>query len=331
MEYSDLYKKGIKHLDDDLYEIVHCLHSGESVCLCSALQMGDVRLMDYLAYVLARQDEFNVIYDANGELDENTLKAQLKKSSKKSVIIIPYLSYKNTQFRDYFQRLLTHDRGNILSVTRLYYDFLKNPADHIFTHTVKPISFVKIRKPLNFELTRSVIETRRILNGWNIPKKFERDIYSYSGGIIGLIKQLCSYIDKFANLSAPDVLIYPPVVRVLADQKLAFDTLDTKRLKLLGLLNKNGKISGSLLENYINDITPQQNKELAPLLQDILNYLVKNKGSVVSIADIDLKTTPAGEISLWRIYKAISRLKKATAAKYVIRNIKGKGYILKER
>lgn len=34
--------------------------------------------------------------------------------------------------------------------------------------------------------------------------------------------------------------------------------------------------------------------------------------------------------SIWGIYKSISRFKKSIEGKYILQNVKGKGYILKE-
>ncbi len=233
MSYTTLYKKGLTHLDRDLGEIINTLANRESVVLCSP-NMGDTRLLDYLANRLKDQEKYHIIYDKKGDLTVEEIETFLSKyENEVKLIILPHLSHKGKDFLSYINRLGSFKRDDILMVSALEYDFLHNPQKYF--HSGAPMSHLIIRKPLNYQLTESVIESRRKLNNWNIPKKFNQEIYRLSGGLIGLIKYICSFIDKNGEIDEEELLLSPSIVRCLSSLKVGFDTLDMNLLKNLDM------------------------------------------------------------------------------------------------
>ncbi|MEA3357762.1 MAG: helix-turn-helix domain-containing protein [Patescibacteria group bacterium] len=326
--YTELYKKGIKHLDDDLQDIINHLDSGESICLCSP-NMGDTRLIDYLAFTLSRSAKYHLIYDVNGELDEDEL--QFKIDSQKTtptLILIPRYMNKKKKFRDYFKKTVTY-KTNLQSVVSLEYDFLKRPD--MYFDSGKAMSYTKIRNPFNLEMTKSVIESRRFLNNWIVPVGVEKEIYALSGGVTGLIKHICSYVDKYGKVNVDELICYPPVVRTLADLKLAFDILDDVHLHQLGYINKKGIVNGVLLSRYLQTGSKLNSFNISVPMQELLDFLLSRKGELVTVVEIDEHINAEGDFSMWGTYKLISRLRSAIKEKYDIQNVKGKGYILKDK
>lgn len=329
--YKKLYNEGIKYLHTDLEDIIHALDSGESVCLCSAYKMGDRRLIDYLAYYLGHSTDYYVIYDENNSLDVSSLEKQIRLArNKKIIILLPTYPYKSREFQTFFQKFMFNQKNKYLSVILLHHDFLVDPTAY-FPDSISPISYVKMRRPLNFEMTRAVIEARRRLNGWNIPKKFEGDIYKDSGGIIGLIKRLCSYVDKYGNLELSDLLSYPPIVSTLSYLKGQFDCLDERNLRKLGLIDRDGEPKGDLLRSYIFRSSPGRGLALSPSQARLLDLFLRKKGEIVSMDQIDECLRYDGDYSMWGTYQSISRFKRAILRVYRLENVRGKGYILTDR
>jgi len=326
--YLDLYKIGIQHLDADLNDLIDVLNKNESICLCSAPNMGNSRLIDYLAYTLRNDKKYMIIYDSDGSLDRGALEYKVNKfTSKKFLVLIQNFSKKSQSFKNFFQKLSESKKNNFLSVIDLGYEIIKETQD-IF-YSVRPFAYVKIRKPLNYFLTKSVISSRRFLNGWEIPHKFERRIYQLSGGIIGLVKYICSYLDKFHSVHKVDLVKYPPIRDQLDDLNLVFDKLDSTNLRKLGLVDRKGSIPGELLEYYIK--LKRNNYSLSSSLKKILNLFLDRKNLIVTLDDVYMCLHNGEDFSLWSHYKVISRLREAVKDKYEIENVKGKGYILKDK
>lgn len=328
MRYTDLYKTGIKHLDSDLMDIVEHLNSGESVCLCSP-NMGDSRLIDYLAYYLESRTDYHFVYDSNGQLTTRDIESYLNSSKNdRKLILIPHYEWKGKKFHEYFKMRVSY-KQELLTVIGMEYDFLKSPDKYF--DSGRPMSYVKLRKPLNFKLSQSVIESRRYLDRWVVPVGFERKIFELSGGIIGLIKHICGYIEKFEQIDMDELICYPPVVRVLANLKTAFDILDEIHLQQLGYIHKDGKVRGELLSRYLRSGSRLNNFGLSSTLEKLLELFLDRKDQLVTLEEVDQYLNFENDFSLWGTYKLISRLRSAIKDKYELQNIKGKGYILKDR
>ena len=326
--YLDLYRKGVKHLDTDLNDLIKVLNKGESICLCSLPNMGNIRLIDYLAYTLRNDKKYIMIYDSDGSLDKNTLETKVKRyTSKKFLVLLPNFLEKSLSFKKLFQKLSDNKKNNFLSVIDLGYEIIKEKQG--FLYSVRPLAYLKIRKPLNYSLTKSVMSSRRFINGWDIPQEFELRIYQLSGGIIGLVKYICSYLDKFHNINKIDLVQYPPIRDQLDSLNLAFDILNTSNLKKLGLIDRKGNIRGVLLQYYMN--FKSNTYFLSSSLKKVLNLFLNKKNQIVTLDDVYKNLHNGEDFSLWSHYKIISRLREAIKDKFEIENVKGKGYILKDK
>ncbi len=329
MKYTELYARGIKHLDDDLYDIIEALESGESICLCSP-NMGDTRLIDYLHFHLSLKSKYRILYDRAGDLTIDAFRSEVQTyPDDRLVVLIPHFPRRSREFIDYFDQVMSLKDSSLQSIIAMEYDFLKSPERYF--KSGRAISYVKIRKPLSFELTQSVIDSRRTLNNWVIPIKYDKEIHRLSGGIVGLIKHICGYTDKFGEPDISDMLRYPSIVRILVDMKLAFETLDKFYLKKLGYVLDNDEINGALLERYLQTGSKPESYDLPPTLDVVFSLLKESIGEIVTIDEIHDRVNERGEFSLWAIYKMISRLRKEISDDYEIQNVKGEGYLLKEK
>lgn len=101
----------------------------------------------------------------------------------------------------------------------------------------------------------------------------------------------------------------------------------------LGILDENGEIRSELLKQYFRDYKEKYIEQSYPNLSELeiklLTYLYASEGNVVSKDQLgDLMLLGNHNYSLWAIYKQISRLKPKISDRFVIENIKGKGYML---
>lgn len=328
MKYEDLYERGVKHLEGDLLDVLDVLNFGENVCLCSP-NMGDTRLIDYVAFKLQHDFQQSVLYDKTGELTVGALRQEIQAAKNEFILLIPHYVRKSKSFHEYFQQIMSYKAAPVRSVIAMEYDFLKDPSKYF--RSGRAISYVKIRKPLTFDLTQSVIDSRRMLNDWGVPKKFEREIHQLSGGIIGLIKHICGYVDKFGSPDPSEMLYYPPIVRVLDDMKRAVEMLSEVQLKKLGYIKGTGEVRSVLLEQYLRDERGIDSYDLPPTLLEVFSLLLERKGEVVSIDEIHERVSEREEFSLWAIYKMVSRLRQTISEEYEIHNVKGEGYILRKK
>jgi len=198
-----------------------------------------------------------------------------------------------------------------------------------FPKSVRPVSCVKIRKPFDFGKTKHAIDQRRLTNGWNIPSEFEEEIYRLSGGIPGLIKRLCSFVDTYKSLDKKEVLEYPPVEMVLEELVDLFAYFPKSKLQLLGLLDSKGNTISPLLEQAYLGSLSRKCLESSPLLNQVFEYFKEREEDLVSLYEIS-DLVQRGEFSLWGTYKLIERLKKKLPSNYRLKNVKGKGYILQK-
>jgi hypothetical protein len=326
----ELYKKGLPQFDQDIKEILNVIRQGENVCLCSAPKMGDNTLIDYLAYKLQKSDEFLLFYNSQNEINFEFIRNTLSKErvNKKVLLLIPWLHNPIPDFYKQFEELFLDSRENRLqSIIRLHFDFLIKPKKY-FPRSIRPVSYVKIRKPLNFTNTKAVISQRRYLNGWKIPTKYEKIIFELSGGIPGLIKRLCSFINSNQNVNISDILEYPPMKMALNEFENLNNTFTESKLRKLGIIDTKGKVISPLIEVKINQKDSFRQLKLPPIQQEIFNYMYDKLNKIVSLDEIS-DINESKEFSLWKLYKQIARLKKQIAPYFRIQNVKGKGYILK--
>lgn len=328
MRYKDLYEEGVSHLDGDLHDVIAVLESNENVVLCSP-NMGDERLIDYLAYRLSEDTRYSVIYDRYGDMDASDLQSGLMgEEAGVNVVLIPHYFRKARSFMEFFRSISASESFDFLSVISLDYNFLSDPG--LYFDVSSQISHVKIRRPLIFEMTKSVIETRRILDGWDVPRSCEREIHSLSGGIVDLADHCCGYIDKFQNLIIEDMIKYPSVAKVLASLNVAFEILDTAHLRQLGYIGSDNSVKSELLQHYIHPPDPRSGFDLPYSLERLFQYLREREDEIVSLEEMHAFLEPDQEYSMWATYKLVSRLRKEIRSRYEIRNVKGKGYILRK-
>jgi len=173
-----------------------------------------------------------------------------------------------------------------------------------------------------------MIEQKRQQYGWNVPKRFEKSIYQLSGGIPGIIKRLCSYVNHHNDLSINNLIKDPFIEFYLKDFSPIFSK-DNPQLSIQLKLMDGNKIKSKLIEKYINR---QKYSALNPPLKIklLLDYFYKNINTLVTIDDIIDLLGNRNNFSLWGNYKLLERMKKYLPNDKYLINVKGKGYILKD-
>ena len=323
------YKKGLSQFENDIEKVLSILGQGENICFCSAPKMGDNTFIDYLAYKLRSGNDFEVIYSSKNDINFKSIREKIIKGTKKPLLLlVPWLHNPIPGLYKQLEDLYLDSREyKIRSVIRVHYNFLLHPKRY-FPKSIRPVSYIYFRKPMNFSQTKVVINQRRELNGWDIDSKFERQIYRLSGGIPGLIKRLCSFLNSYGNLKEKDLLSYPAICMALIEFEEIFKDFQKSKLKQFGLIDSKGKIISPLIEAKIIREKKEDKIELTPQMETVFNYMRKREGEIVRIDELHDEISEEKEFSLWGNYKLIARLKKKIAPLYRIRNIKGKGYIL---
>ncbi|MCA9391665.1 helix-turn-helix domain-containing protein [candidate division WWE3 bacterium] len=189
--------------------------------------------------------------------------------------------------------------------------------------------------PFSEDDTQIMIDANRSYYGWSIAKKYYKKIYRLTGGVARLIKYVCSEITD-NNLSPEDYDRFMQNPAILFELKILYALLmneSKEHLKQLRIINTKGKIRSMLLQRYFKQQTNIQETDLkrtlTPQEQTLFNYLLANKGQLISVDKIaSLIAMSDDNFSLWKIYKLISRLKPKLKPTYALETVRGKGYRL---
>ncbi|MBD3280978.1 hypothetical protein GF389_05705 [Candidatus Dojkabacteria bacterium] len=329
MGYVEFYKKGIKHFQEDLNKLESLIKKGQNVCLASAPFMGDNRLIDYYFHIHKEDKNTDIHYQKTPISNFDRLLEDIQKyKNKRTVLLFPRLGFSDPQQIKKLENFLMMDKdGKYCAISHLDCEVHDNP-EYYFKNNGFLLSNVVIRQPYDLQKVRSDIQLRREMNGWVIDPDFEEKIYVLSGGIVGLIKRICEIIDMQGEYDM-EILVKDLGMKVFLERLAeVYAVLDIEELKKIGLVNEEGNLKSILLKEYVDQTNPEQN--MPEKLKVVYQLLLHNKGKLVTIDEIDFSIRGKDDFSYWGNYKIISRLKKAIKDKYLIKNIKGKGYILDE-
>lgn len=224
---------------------------------------------------------------------------------------------------------------------------LTNPKDYLLLGSVISENIIPT-KVNNLEDTISLIKSFSSQYQWKIHNKYFKKIHQLTGGLVGLVKSVCNYIDDEKSLerNLNTIRKYPnidfkisEIKQVLKsneltkDNKLDFNKLDILRelglinhrkqyrIKLLDFSKSSGPIDRDILQKKL---TLQENQ--------LFSHFKNNQNEITSpedIGEILWKDKANDKYSLWAIYKVIANLrKKLKPFNYKIENHHGRGYSL---
>lgn len=324
-------KKYSSHLDAKVGKILELLNHKECVALVGMHKSGINHVIDHVVYKLNSSSEFQVIYDNENLLSINDIKLRISKASSKQVLVVlPFAGKKEESYLKDFQRLFLRILDTrVTSLIHLPSEFIDSPVSY-FSISVRPIENVDVILPYSKQDTFYVINQLANVYGYKVPIEYYEEIYSLSGGNAGLIKRICGYISKNKKLDISKLLHYPSIVFVLENLKQEFDSLSFEARRDLGFYNSKGKFFSELFEKYVQKGGKSIVGKLTRNEQKVFELFLDKKETIVSFDDIAKKFEDE-EYSYWGTYKLISRLKKKIAHIFYLRNVKGKGYILRDK
>lgn len=294
-------------------------------------KMGDWGFAAYLHATIQHDDRYDVYYDVEGTFTDKTLKKiQEKATSRTKVLILPLYFQMSPAFQRGFLRLMRTKTHTFISIIIMEPEFLEHP-EKFFPDTNVPMEVILTRKPFSKELTSELIDIRCQLENNTITEKQKAQIYNLSGGHIGLTKRLCLLIFQGKKLSLQDALLDPVIKNDLLRLELQYRILAPDTLKILGILREDGSHTIPLLREFIAAINGNFVDTLSPMYQKLLSLFLTKPGDLVTKEEVHQILSDNKSYSLWAVYKNMSRFAKAVNAKYLIKTVSGKGYILLER
>jgi len=298
--------------------------------MCSALRMGDNTFIDFLFSNLKNSNEYVVIYNPQNELNFKNIKSLIYSSNKKILLLIPWIhDYPANFYRNLENMLNNCPDGKIQTIIRMHYDFWLNQQKY-FKYNSRVFSKIFIEKSFSFKRTKLLIDERRQINGWNIPKKFEKEIYNLSGGIPGIVKHICSFIDSTNSCEINDLLQYPSLKTALLEFREMDEILDKNIIRNMKLLDKKNHYKSILIDEFLLNNRNISEKKLNTEQKIVFDFLLKNNSKLVNLEDIS-DLLEKKEYSMWGMYKFINRLKKALEPEYQLVNVRSRGYLLKKK
>ncbi|MBN2015384.1 helix-turn-helix domain-containing protein [Candidatus Dojkabacteria bacterium] len=196
------------------------------------------------------------------------------------------------------------------------------------------------------EIELSIKNYKKLFN-WNVPLKFTREIFSLSGGNIGIAKYLIKYIHEYKKLNNVDKLLKFQVLEYKV--KDIYDKLQTYKLikngqlnysrneflKKLYIIDKNNQFKIKILEPLVTKTEksrPNLKKIFTMQEYRLYKLFTSNPDRIVTLDDISRELWGKEEekkYSLWSIYKTLSNLRrKVKEIGLEIKNYRGRGYSL---
>jgi hypothetical protein len=329
--YSDLYNKKLGYFQQYLDTIVDDLSKKRSVCLCAAYKLGDRRFIDYLAFTLAKSDDFFVFHDEKNEFTVDTLiSIQATIAVKKKVLLLPYFEEKDTQFLAYYSKLMRNRSNTFLSVIRVNAEFLDKPEAY-FPDTNLPMESLCVMTPFTAIESDEIIAVREALDEMSIDAASKKFIVVQNGGHAGLIKRACSLYRQNGKITEEMMLHDPPTKAVLLQLEHQMRTLSAYSLKRIGLLSQLERCTIPILDKFMANTRGNIEAALSAVETELLHLLQRQQGIPLSLESIHKAIRPNTPYSMWATYKIVSRFTSAIAVLYRVKNVKGKGYLLLEK
>ncbi|MBL8015458.1 MAG: helix-turn-helix domain-containing protein [Candidatus Doudnabacteria bacterium] len=329
VSYLDLYKKGIQYFDRDIPELLPQIQQKKNIVLCSAPATGDERFLDYLSFQL--ENKYSISALAIKETEPNLVQIQQKvQSADHTVLIFPYFKDEVEKYTSLVLKLIgMYDRGEVSVILRCRYTYIHNTEEYM--SVAKKMHTTFIRKPLNESHTVEAIQVRCLLSNTEVPKELHTSIYELSGGLLKLIKRLCTYTVEKGNLSnTKDLAKSPTIYPILQELSQVYSSCEKDELEKFGLTSATGHIRSRLLQEFVQRSEIPQKIELPPKLRSLFNLLYENRNHLVTNAQFEKVIRDHQVSSDWANYKLVARLRSLTKHKYKIRTVRGKGYVLSE-
>lgn len=327
--YLDLYKKGIQYLDRDIPALLPQIQQKKNIVLCSAPATGDERFLDYLSFQLESKYHTNAV--AIKETEPNLSLIQQKvQSAPHTVLVFPYFKDEIAKYTTLVLKLLgLYDRGEISVILRCEYTYLHNTDD--YQQIAKKMHSTFVRKPLNEVQTSEAVNVREQISGQVIPQDLHQEIYELSGGLLKLVKRLCTYIGENGELETTLSLTKNPTIQpILQELSVVYSSCEKEELEKFGITTSMGHIRSKLLQEFVQRSEIPQKIELPPKLRSLFNLLYENRNHLVTNAQFEKVIRDHQVSSDWANYKLVARLRSLTKHKYKIRTVRGKGYVLSE-
>jgi hypothetical protein len=335
MDYTDIYKTRPDFFESDYLELKHRILTFENTVLASAPGMADERCLDYVAYRFQEDKTFKnwkLITLSNAEFDLNGTIEQIQKivkAGKKVLVLAPSLLRQLDTFGEKLLDLQAAFSGRELVVlSKLSYKLHIDATDYAAYASLLDTTYT--RQPLDRAQTEAMLEYRRELHGWEIPRDKAERIYKLSGGNYRLVKRLARLAGSDEDFTPQQLLQNSSLNLVLAQLAECYSQLSNKLLNQLGIVDTRGACKSELLTAYIQREGLPTKVELPKKLRSLFNLLFENRGKLVTIDQIDNLVSGYYDSSLWASYKLVNRLKLHLKGRYEIHNIRGKGYILEE-
>lgn len=311
-------------------QIINAVEHNRNVCLSSFYGCGDKRVADYVAYLLSNNRDYTIFNEYPKSYEMHTL-SELRTASekKKTLFVSQFYEYKSEMFKKELQRIVFESGGQILSILSLSSQFLKEPWKYFDSTLMYETTIVTTPIPRN--MREQFLTVRQQLDHGLLTNKQKLRIAQLSGGHPGLLKYLSRIAYQKLPLDYEFVVSEPTVRNILIKLKDELEHLPPEILKRVGLLTKRGEISIPLLDTFISEKLVSLEQKLTMPQQELLNYMLQNPSSVLSLDQIHKILNPHSDFSLWATYKQIKKFASAIQSQYSIRNIKGKGYTLRPK
>lgn len=186
------------------------------------------------------------------------------------------------------------------------------------------------------EVTRQILLRNNDFYKWSVPLELCGKIHELSGGNPRLTK----YIGKAVDEMGPEILNdlddlckYPLLeVRLSEFANLLFE-MDPASVAKLQIVNGNGRLFSPLFERFLLNFEIPHVDDLALGLSKkerrLFSFFYINRGRLVTKDQLEYMLGLVGDnYSLWAGYKAVERLKKKLEHRYLLRVIKGSGYVM---
>lgn len=327
--YEEIYKTyGLSYFDSYIQNTITALDEGKCVCFSSMYQSGGRRLLDYLSYTLALHENYEIYYESSDIFTIETLEhIQKLESDKKIIFISPFFEHKDKAFKQFFLKLFSGKKNKFLSILWLPSEFLENPESYFGDDTTLYEALFSLT-PLSQEKAIKAIMVRQQMDDRYVSSSEISAIVKLSGGHIGLMKYMRNMCLQGWHLSYNALISEPAIRTILIRLKHELQTLSPEILQRIGLITRNGIIQIPLLKLYVTRSSFEIDRNLTPSQRQLLFAFLNNNGKPLSLESIFSVLNTNQSYSTWAIYKQISRFAQAVAAKYLVRNIKGKGYLL---
>ncbi|MDD3648133.1 MAG: helix-turn-helix domain-containing protein [Candidatus Dojkabacteria bacterium] len=184
------------------------------------------------------------------------------------------------------------------------------------------------------------------LYSWEVPEANINQIFELSGGVRGLCKYICKYINdynpktldpaallEYSGIGFRTKEIYNKLVENDLIRKGAINRSKQNILERIGTIDKKGEIRIQLIKPYLKRALSteiERLKDLSNQERSVFEYFRDHSDKIITVDDLARILWGDAEkekFSLWAIYKMISNLnRKIKNFGFEITNYRGRGY-----